>query len=77
MLLEIDDEALKARVKKLLVQYGCLIDIPFKPQDLIELIKKDKKRNQDFITWIQLDEIGKAFLKEIPLASLIQRLSQY
>jgi 3-dehydroquinate synthase len=76
MLLEIDDQELKDRVKKLLIQYGCLTDIPFNSKDLMVWIKNDKKRSKDSITWIQLNAIGKASLKEISLDSIIQRLNQ-
>lgn len=76
MLLEINQKDVYQKVELLLNKYHCLIDIPFEKKDLLELIKKDKKRNQDSITWIQLDQIGKATLKEITLSAIEELINR-
>lgn len=74
MLLEIEDSKIRKRVENLLNTYHCLKDIPFEKETLIKIINTDKKRSGDSITWIELNVIGKASLKEISMDELYLKI---
>lgn len=76
MLFELDDPIIHERIKNLLNKFHCLIPLSFDKTHLIQLIKKDKKRSQKSITWIQLDKIGHAYLKELSLSELEDRIQR-
>jgi len=49
---------------------GLPVDLPFNSSEITETMRKDKKRAGDEISFILLEEIGKAVIKRIRLNDL-------
>ncbi len=60
----------KAAVKKLLEQYGLPTTFNFDKEKVWNLMKLDKKRVSDFMSFILLNKIGDAVVEQIPMAKL-------
>ena len=58
------------RIEKLLINLGLPTQNKFDKHTLIENLKKDKKRNNDSINFIELNEIGQAEIENIKLDNL-------
>jgi 3-dehydroquinate synthase len=54
----------------LLQQYGLPVTVPLKPADIFDAIRKDKKREKDFIHFVLLRKIGDAETRPIPIHDL-------
>ena len=61
----------------LIKAYHLPVNINSKPEDIEQLFKMDKKREQDFIHFILLNELGQADIKPIALGKLSQLLQQF
>jgi len=64
------------RVIDLLDNYGLPTDAEFDKEKVFEILKKDKKKEKDFINYVLLDKIGKAKVQKIPLKQLHQFINQ-
>ena len=58
------------RLIELLKLYGLPVIVPVKPADIIDAIRKDKKREDDIIHFVLLRKIGEAETKAISLTDL-------
>jgi 3-dehydroquinate synthase len=58
------------RLIDLLKQYGLPVVVPIKPNDILDAIRKDKKRENDLIHFVLLRKIGKAETQPIPILEL-------
>lgn len=66
----------KAAVKSLLEQYQLPTSLKFEKQKVWELMKMDKKRVSNTMSFILLNKIGDAVVKQIPLVQLEDMVSQ-
>lgn len=64
------------RVIDLLDNYGLPTDAEFDKEKVFEILKKDKKKEKDFINYVLLDKIGKAKVQKIPIKQLHQFIKQ-
>lgn len=62
------------RLKNLIQQYQLPTSISFNAEKVFELMKMDKKRDGDSISFILLDKIGQANIQSIALTKLKQHL---
>jgi len=58
------------RIKTLLQKIGLSVDIHAEGNRVIDALKKDKKRKGDHIYFVLLNEIGNAFVDQIPITEL-------
>jgi len=58
------------RIKTLLQKIGLSVDIHAEGKRVIDALKKDKKRKGDHIYFVLLNEIGNAFVDQIPINEL-------
>lgn len=58
------------RLSKLLARFGLPTTIKLNTNDIIEVIKRDKKKRGDSITLVVVPEIGKGSLVKIPFSDL-------
>lgn len=58
------------RLAKILKQYQLPVSLPLKDYNIWEILLMDKKRNKDEMSFIVLNKIGKATIKNIPLTQL-------
>jgi 3-dehydroquinate synthase len=54
----------------LLKQYGLPVNVPLKPNDIFDAIRKDKKRENDVIHFVLLRKIGEAETRPIAISDL-------
>ncbi|CAN5475271.1 3-dehydroquinate synthase [soil metagenome] len=66
----------KARVISLLKQYHLPVGIQFDRQKVFELLKLDKKRVSNEISFILLNHIGDSVMKSIPIGQLEDLINQ-
>ncbi len=59
-----------ARLVNLLDKYGLPTDMSFEKDDVLDVLRMDKKRERKEINYVLLDKIGKGIVKSIPLAQL-------
>ncbi len=59
-----------SRLIELLKLYGLPVGLPLKPNDILDAIRKDKKRENDLIHFVLLRKIGEAETKAIPIHDL-------
>lgn len=59
-----------ARVSALLEKYGLPVTADFDRREVFDVLKMDKKRSRDTMSYVLLDAIGKATIRNIPLAAL-------
>jgi len=62
------------KIVSLLGQYGLPTFVEFDKDKVINVLKMDKKKTRDSISFILLEEIGKAFIKEISIKELYENL---
>jgi 3-dehydroquinate synthase len=66
----------KAAVQSMLEQYHLPTSIKFEKQKVWDLMKMDKKRVSNTMSFILLNKIGEAVVKQIPLVQLEDMVSQ-
>jgi len=66
----------KAAVKAILEQYHLPTSIQFEKQKVWQLMKLDKKRTSNTMSFILLNKIGDAIVKQIPMVQLEDLVSQ-
>ena len=64
------------RVIDLLDKYGLPTDAEFDKRKVLEILKKDKKKEKDHINYILLDKIGKGKVQQIPIKQLERFINQ-
>lgn len=69
-----DDPALKERLKAVLQRLNLPIRCDNDKEEVFRLLRNDKKASHDRITIVQVDEIGKGYLKEVEIDSLREKL---
>ena len=58
------------RLADLLYKYGLPVRLNFDSNEVLETLRMDKKREGDFIYFVLLSEIGKAYVEEIAIQEL-------
>ncbi len=66
-----------AQIRTLLPQYGLPTSIAIHHQQVLEVLKSDKKRKNDQIDYILLTGKGQAVIKPLPLATIAHTLALY
>jgi 3-dehydroquinate synthase len=61
-----------ARVARLLLQYDLPTFVSFDKQKVFDVLKMDKKRERQEISYVMLEKIGKGVIKSIQLEKLFQ-----
>jgi 3-dehydroquinate synthase len=64
------------RVIDLLDKFGLPTDAEFDKGKVMEILKKDKKKEKDFINYILLEKIGKGKIQQIPIKQLEKFINQ-
>ena len=64
------------RVIDLLDKFGLPTDAEFDKGKVLEILKKDKKKEKDFINYILLEKIGKGKIQQIPIKQLEKFINQ-
>ena len=64
------------RIQRLLMSLNLPTHIDFNPKAVIEALGKDKKREDERIKFVLLDDIGKAVVKEIAIDELAQWIQE-
>jgi len=73
----ISKEQVSSRLATLLTRYGLPTTTQYKTQELMSLLRTDKKRSGDDIQYILLEEIGRGIIKRLPFATIEEVLSEY
>ena len=63
-----------ARLASLLEKFELPVRLEFDPQQVIDAIGKDKKREGDHLKFVFLQKIGKAVVEEIPIQEIVEVL---
>lgn len=71
------DKAEADKLKKLLQQYGLPVSMELNAANVIEVLRMDKKRNNDTIDYILLEKIGKGAIRTLPMKNVEQALIAY
>jgi 3-dehydroquinate synthase len=58
------------RIEGLLVRLGLPVATDIPPEDILRMLLKDKKRENDAIYLVLLSEIGKSFIRKTPIVAL-------
>jgi 3-dehydroquinate synthetase len=58
----------------LLEKFRLPVRLEFNPQQVIDAIGKDKKREGDHLKFVFLQKIGKALVEEIPIQEIVEVL---
>jgi 3-dehydroquinate synthase len=69
--------SVKNKLAALLLRYQLPITIDFAPEKVIEVLKMDKKRNEDSIDFVMLNNIGKPIVKAIPFNVIHEALNTF
>lgn len=77
MLMIMENEELRNKVKKILEKMGMPTHIDFDVDEAMNLIKKDKKYNGSKVSIVQVDEVGKGYLKDVDLEWIRERMEDY
>jgi 3-dehydroquinate synthetase len=64
------------RVLQLLVKYHLPVDVETEYEKVFEVLKMDKKRSKNEMSFILLSKIGEAVIKSIPLEELHKHLKE-
>ncbi len=64
------------RVIDVLDNYGLPTDAEFDKKKVLEILKKDKKKEKDNINYVLLEKIGKAKVEKIPIKQLEKFINQ-
>lgn len=73
----VSKQQVSARLGHLLARYGLPSTTQYKTQDLVSLLRTDKKRSGDEIQYILLEEIGKGIIRRLSFATIEEVLSRY
>ena len=71
------DKAVTESIKKLLSQYHLPVQIKIDAQKTMEILKMDKKRNDETIDYILLKNIGQAVIQALPITVIENALIDY
>jgi 3-dehydroquinate synthase len=71
------DEAVTLKLKSLLQQYGLPVRLDLNVENVMSILKMDKKRTNDNIDYILLEAVGKAAICPLPLAEIEHALISY
>jgi 3-dehydroquinate synthase len=71
------DKAVTGQLIALLTQYHLPVHLKTDARKAMEILKMDKKRNDDMIAYIVLEKIGKAAIKTLPLDVIENALIAY
>ena len=74
MLAIMENEELKERLKAALQRLDLPTECDYDPKAVYAMLQNDKKADHDRITIVQVDEIGKGYLKETDIGSLREKL---
>ncbi len=74
MLPMIDDAGLRERTKRVFERLGIDTDIPYDPDQVYEVMTRDKKAHGGSITIVRVKEPGEAYLQDIPVSGLMKYL---
>lgn len=66
----LEDEEIKARLRKVLLKLEVPLETEYDVDEVIEFIKKDKKANGDYVTIVQVEKIGEAKLIPVEIECL-------
>ncbi len=69
------DPNMVVRIRKLLENYNLPVDIDFDKKIVIDIMKKDKKRQHDLINFVLLASIGKVVIEPIPIHQLEEMIN--
>ena len=76
MLMILENQEIKQQVKKILEKMGLPTHVDYDIEEVLKFIKNDKKFDGSMITIIQVDEIGKGYLKEVELDRLRKHMEE-
>ena len=71
------DGSVTERVRKLLSQYHLPVNMDIDARKAMEILKMDKKRKDDMIDYIVLEQPGKAAIHSLPLTVIEKALKDY
>lgn len=73
----VSKEQVSARLATLLARYGLPTTTQYNTEDLMSLLRTDKKRSGEEIQFILLEEIGRGIIRRLPFAAIEEVLSRY
>ncbi|MBX2907028.1 MAG: 3-dehydroquinate synthase [Taibaiella sp.] len=73
----VSKELVSTRLEKLLQRYGLPVATPYKTEDVMSLLRMDKKRSGDEIQYILMEEIGKGIIRRLSFATIEEVLRKY
>ena len=65
------------KIKSLFTDFGLPTSTNIDKQKLAEAIRKDKKRNSDFIDFVLIKKIGEAFIEKISIKELVKEIESF
>lgn len=71
------DKSTTQQLQQLLQQYKLPVSIDINIHDVMKILKTDKKRKDDAIDYILLEQIGKGIIKPLPFAVIEKALRTY
>ena len=71
------DKSTTERLKNLLMKYGLPVQLNMDVTKVMEILKMDKKRKDETIDYILLEQTGKAVIKPLPLPLIENTLVQW
>jgi 3-dehydroquinate synthase len=71
------DKTVIQRLKKLLQQYELPVQLAYDTDSVVNILKMDKKRNEQAVDYIVLREVGKAAIKTISFEVIQKALESY
>ena len=71
------DKAVTAKVKKLLQQYHLPVSLSLDAHKAMDILRMDKKRNDDKIDYIVLEKAGHAMIQSLPFDVIEKALTAY
>lgn len=66
----LDNKEIKERLRKVLLKLEAPLEAAYDADEVVMFIKKDKKANGNYVTIVQVEEVGKAELIPIEIESL-------
>lgn len=70
----IENEEIRARLKRVLEKLGCPTSCQVDSEKMMELLHHDKKADHEHVTVVRVEEIGKGYLEEWTFDQLEKRL---
>jgi len=71
------DSNTKNKLRTLLQQYGLPVNIKLDVKQLMDILKKDKKRNAGAIDYVVLEHIGKGAMRTLPFDVIERAITTY